>query len=286
MHTNSALLANTGAVIGNVVQVNANDVQNTGAAAVIAAAQDLKIYAANSVSNRDGALIYSAGNLEIARDGVRDGSGFLANQTNVLTNSSADIEADGTLDIAAHTVNNVRTTLVTQMGTPQTTTTTLSTWTAGIPLGRLGSHHSITFPEWNWTLDEANYKAEIVGKLATPITVEVPKSQVTNLNAGAQTFSLTQPLTETYTDSNSTRVVTDRCNELFVCQVEVHVVEGTVHVPELEPSDIIVLIWKHVERFDAHQAETTFARKKFGLANAVQTGERQNMELQIRDRAW
>ncbi|SDI70645.1 filamentous hemagglutinin [Paraburkholderia steynii] len=216
VHTNSALLANTGAVIGNVVQVNANDVQNTGAAAVIAAAQDLKIYGANSVSNTDGALIYSAGNLEIARDGTRDGSGFLADQTNVLTNSSADIEADGTLDIAAHNVNNVRTTLVTQAGTPQDAgTQTLTLWTAGIPIGeQLGSHLSGTFSQWAWSSDEAPLKAEIVGKLATPISVTVPKSQVANLNTSAQTFSLTQPLTENYTDNTVMQTI---CNSHDFC---------------------------------------------------------------------
>jgi len=214
--TNSATLANTGTVIGNDVTVNANDVQNTGAAAVIAGANSVHLYAGNSVTNADGALIYSAGNLEIARNGARDGEGLLANQTNVLTNSAADIEADGSIDIAAHTVNNIRTGVVTQTGTPQDAgTQTLTLWTADIPIGdQLGSHHSFTFPQWNWSQDEAPLKAEIVGKLSSPISVTVPKSQVTNLNTSSQTFSLTQPLTESYSD---TSVTTQVCNVRDVC---------------------------------------------------------------------
>src|SRR5262249_28669053 len=147
--TTSATLANTGAVIGNNVQVNASDVQNSGAAAVIAGAQSVKLYAANSVTNADGALIYSAGNLEIARDGTRDGSGLLADQTGTLTNSAANIEAAGDIDIAAHTVNNIRTGVQTQAGTAQDAgTTTLTLWTAGIPTGDLGYYQS---GYWNFS---------------------------------------------------------------------------------------------------------------------------------------
>ncbi|CAD6550372.1 hemagglutinin repeat-containing protein [Paraburkholderia sabiae] len=214
--TTSAVLSNTGAVIGNDVTVNASDVQNTGAAAVIAGVNSVHLYAANSVTNADGALIYSAGNLEIARNGARDGSGMLANQTNVLTNSAASIEADGSIDIAAHTVNNVRTGVATVMGTPQDAgDQTLTLWTAGIPIGDLlNSHSSSSFSQWSWTKDKAPLKAEIVGKLATPISVTVPKSEVTTLNTATQTFSLTQPLTETYSDNSLT---TEICNVRDVC---------------------------------------------------------------------
>ncbi|MHA6883106.1 hypothetical protein [Ralstonia pseudosolanacearum] len=45
---------------------------NAGASALIAGVTDAKVYATNSVSNLDGATIYSAGNLRIARDGTRD----------------------------------------------------------------------------------------------------------------------------------------------------------------------------------------------------------------------
>ncbi|CAB3798306.1 hemagglutinin repeat-containing protein [Pararobbsia alpina] len=218
--TTSATLANTGTVIGNALQVNATDVQNTGVAAVMAGAQSVKIHASNSVSNTDGALIYSAGDLEIAKDGTREPAGtasdpasdpapgLLANQTGTLTNRAASIEAEGDIDIAAHTVENIRTGVLTQAGTPQVSSKTLTIWTAGIPIGDLlNSHRSDTFSQWNWTKDRAPLKAEIVGRLATPIRVTVPKSQVTNLDTTAQTFSLTQPLTEHYKDRSQTKEV-------------------------------------------------------------------------------
>ncbi|WP_413216017.1 hemagglutinin repeat-containing protein [Paraburkholderia kururiensis] len=197
--TSSATLANTGAVIGNDVQVNATDVQNSGAAAVIAGARSVKLYASNSVSNTDGALIYSAGNMEIAKDGTRDASGLLANQTGTLSNIAANIEADGNLDIAAHTVNNIRTGVVTQAGTPTVTgTKTLSLWTSGLSGSQGNGHYSITFPQWTWEYSLAPISGAMVGALRTPISVTLPKAQVTGLDTATQTFSLATPITEEY----------------------------------------------------------------------------------------
>lgn len=195
--TNSATLANTGTVIGNDVTVNAADVTNTGAAALIAGANSVHVYAQDSVTNEDGALIYSAGNLEIARDSTRDASGMLTNQTGTLTNSAAGIQADGDIDIAARTVNNVRTGVVTQTGTPQDGgTSRLTLWTAGLPADDMGNYYSLLHPEWRW--NPGAIGAEVTGALAKPITVTVPASQVTNLDPSAQSFSLTTPLTDTY----------------------------------------------------------------------------------------
>ncbi|WP_416052249.1 hemagglutinin repeat-containing protein [Cupriavidus basilensis] len=200
VNTISGALANTGAVIGNTVQVQAADVSNTGPAAVIAAAQDLKIHASNAVSNLDGALIYSAGNLQIARNGTRDpGTGMLANQVGVLNNRSATIEADGDIDIAARTVNNTRTSIVTEAGTPQTTTTqTLSLWLAGLGDGETNGHMSATFPGWTWRATAASISGDMVNALRAPVTLEVPKSNVVNLNTTAKTLSFTEPPFETY----------------------------------------------------------------------------------------
>ncbi|OYD64893.1 UNVERIFIED_ORG: filamentous hemagglutinin [Burkholderia sp. CF145] len=209
--TNSTTLANTGTVIGNNVTVNANDVQNTGAAAVIAGANSVRVYAQNSVTNADGATIYSAGNLEIARDGTRDGSGMLANQTGTLTNSAATIEADGDIDIAARTVSNIRTGVVTQAGTPQDAgSTTLTLWTADLgsdlSAGVFGNYHSLDFPQWNWSAGAIS--DQTIHALANPITVTIPASQVTNLDTKARTFSLTQPIYDHY-QSGATVVARD-----------------------------------------------------------------------------
>ncbi|WP_404978700.1 beta strand repeat-containing protein, partial [Caballeronia novacaledonica] len=199
--THSATLDNTATVIGNNVTVNATDVKNSGAAAVIAGANSVHLYAANSVTNQDGALIYSAGNLEIGKDGARDASGMLANQTNTLINSAANIEADGDIDIAARTVQNIRTGVQTAAGTSQDAgSTTLTMWTAGLGddlgAGAFGHYHSLDFPQWNW--DPKAIGAEVHNKLGEPVTVKIPASQVTNLNTTAQTFALTDPIYDHY----------------------------------------------------------------------------------------
>ncbi|HEY3596575.1 MAG TPA: filamentous hemagglutinin, partial [Paraburkholderia sp.] len=200
--THSSTLVNTGTLIGSNVQLFATDIQNTGAQAVIAGARFVGLYASNSVTNADGALIYSAGNLEIAKDGTRDPSGLLANQTNTLTNRAANIEADGDIDIAARTLDNVRTGVVTRAGTPQPgASTTLTLWTGGLGGDDLGFYRSLLYAQWNWSTGALG--TGTVGHLMQPITVQVPKSQVTNLDSGAQSFSLTQPLIDRYIDSKT-----------------------------------------------------------------------------------
>ncbi|ALF86673.1 MULTISPECIES: hemagglutinin repeat-containing protein [Ralstonia solanacearum species complex] len=199
VQTNSAGLFNTGTVIGNTVLVQANDVTNAGASALIAGVRDTKVYATNSVSNLDGATIYSAGNLQIARDGTRDAAtGLLANQVGTLTNRSATIDADGDIDIAAHTLNNTRTSIVTAAGTPQTATQTLSAWFAGFTGNDRRFHSSLTFPSWSWSGENAPVSANLMGALMQPITVTVPKSTVANLNTATKTLSFTQAPIESY----------------------------------------------------------------------------------------
>ncbi|ESJ26718.1 filamentous hemagglutinin [Cupriavidus sp. HPC(L)] len=199
VHTTSASLDNTGTIIGYTVQVQAGDILNNGPAAIIAAAQDLRLYAGNSVSNLDGATIYSAGNLQIGRDGTRDGSGMLANQTGSLLNRSATIEADGDVDIAARSVTNSRTSVVTEAGTPTSTTQTLKAWLAGLPDFELTGHQSITFPQWRWPGGAAKISAAMMQALRNPITIEVPKADVTNVDTANKTLSFTKaPIEEFY----------------------------------------------------------------------------------------
>ncbi|RWA46398.1 hypothetical protein AU476_36340 [Cupriavidus sp. UYMSc13B] len=166
------------------------------------------------MSNLDGATLYSAGNLQIARDGTRDAGGMLANQVNTLTNRSATIEADGDIDIAARTVSNTRTSIVTEAGSPvETARETLSAWTAGLTGTSEGGgtnwHESVTFPGWRWQGEQAPVSAGMMYALAAPLTVEVPKSQVSNLNTSAKTLALTQPLTEEFTVQHAGTVCND-----------------------------------------------------------------------------
>ncbi|WP_051610638.1 hemagglutinin repeat-containing protein [Pandoraea sp. E26] len=188
-------------VLGNDVQINAVDIENNSASAIMGGARRLALYASNSVSNYDGALLYSMGDIEIARDGTRDGQGLLANQMALLTNRSASIVADGNLDIAARVINNSRTSIVTQPGTPQSTTQSFSLYTAGLTGGdETMMHMSLTFPEWFWSGGRAPISSSLLQTLARPLAVDIPKSQVTNLDLAAKTFSLTKPLEESYQD--------------------------------------------------------------------------------------
>ncbi|MGF6486101.1 hemagglutinin repeat-containing protein [Paraburkholderia sp. JPY419] len=207
--TNSASLNNTGAVIGNSVIVNATDVTNEGAQAVIAGASFLGVYAGSSLTNADGALIYSGGNLELARDNARDSTGLLANQTGIITNSAASIQAAGDIDVAAHTLTNQRTGVQTEAGTPVTTEgPTLTLWTMGMPVDEVASYHSAIYEQWIFSGTGA-IGGQVIGKLAKPLVVTLPASQVTSIDATSQTFSLTTPLTDTYRVCPTTYCVAD-----------------------------------------------------------------------------
>ncbi|WP_423194542.1 hemagglutinin repeat-containing protein [Cupriavidus sp. H18C2] len=199
VQTSSPTTANTGTIIGNNVTVQGAGVVNTGDAALMAAAQNLHVYASNSVQNLDGATLYGAGNLRIARDGTRDpNTGLLVNQTNALTNRSATIEAEGEIDIAATQVSNTRTSIVTAPGTPTSTSQTLTLWQAGLTGGDLNNHTSITFPGWTWNTSNAQVSTPQTNALRAPITVTVDKSTVTGLDTGKQTLSFTQSPIEQY----------------------------------------------------------------------------------------
>jgi filamentous hemagglutinin len=106
--TRSATLTNTGTVIGRDVTVNAGMIVNDGAAAIIAGAQEVSLWAGNTLTNRNNATLYSLGNLNIAADGTRDAQGNLVNATGTVNNQSSTIQAGGDLSIAANQINNVR----------------------------------------------------------------------------------------------------------------------------------------------------------------------------------
>ncbi|MFC4419336.1 hemagglutinin repeat-containing protein [Cupriavidus pampae] len=182
---------NTGTVIGNNVQVQGTDITNNGASALMAAVQNL-----------DGATLYSAGNLQIARDGTRDAStGLLANQVSTLINRSANIEADGDIDIAANQVSNTRTSIVTTAGTPtQTAAQTLVLWQAGLTDFDRNMHASLTFPGWTWNTTGAPVSTPQTNALRSPITVTVDKADVKNLDTTGKTLSFVKSPIEEYVD--------------------------------------------------------------------------------------
>ncbi|MCY1329891.1 adhesin HecA family repeat [compost metagenome] len=212
VQTNSQTTTNTGTIIGNNVTVQGTDIVNNGASALMAAVQNLNVYASNSMQNLDGATLYSAGNLQIARDGTRDSAtGLLINQLGTLINRSATIEAEGDIDIAANQVSNNRTSIVTEAGTPVTSAVqTLTMWNAGMSGTDLNFHESVTFPTWRWNGENASVSASRTYALMQPVSVTVDKSTVTILDGAAQRFSFTQSPVEQYFDVTS-RVICSDC---------------------------------------------------------------------------
>lgn len=96
----------TGRIYGDHVMIDGEIVLNeaeAGAAPVIAARTRLDI-AADQITNREGALLYSEGDLAIGRN--LDEQGRVTGQARLLENTSATIEAKGDVDIAADEIRN------------------------------------------------------------------------------------------------------------------------------------------------------------------------------------
>lgn len=122
--------SNTGNLYGqNITYTGSNFTnQSTG---VVAAGNMLDLYVSNTLSNLDGGLLYSAGNLAIAADANRDIYGWLADPTNHVLNSSATIQAGQDLEITANTLDNQRSTVVTGTRTLSSSTQLIQNWDGG-----------------------------------------------------------------------------------------------------------------------------------------------------------
>ncbi|MCG1039106.1 hemagglutinin repeat-containing protein [Mycetohabitans sp. B7] len=106
--TTSQHLTNTGSIIGGTLTHTANTIVNDGARAVMAGTQQVNLYGANTVTNRNGATLVSLGDLNIAKDDQKDASGRLINLIDTVNNLSSTMEAHGLMNIAARQLNNIR----------------------------------------------------------------------------------------------------------------------------------------------------------------------------------
>jgi len=132
----------TGRIYGDAIAIGAGTLNNvtettgsSGIAATIAARSTLDI-GAGTINNRDGALLFSAGDMFIG--GALDGNGFATGRGSVLNNESASIESLGDMAISTETVNNIDTHLV--IGQKQETspyvTTVIPTGGSEAPISR------------------------------------------------------------------------------------------------------------------------------------------------------
>ncbi|MBI5784252.1 MAG: hemagglutinin repeat-containing protein, partial [Rhodocyclales bacterium] len=102
-------IENTGSLFGRDITLRAANLTNRGTG-VIAAGNSAGLYVTDTLSNLDGALIYSGGTLAIAGSAERGADGRLTAKAAHLLNSSADILAEGDIEIAAAVIDNKRTT--------------------------------------------------------------------------------------------------------------------------------------------------------------------------------
>ncbi|MGQ8886175.1 hemagglutinin repeat-containing protein [Serratia sp. TSA_105.2] len=99
MTLNVDSLDNTAALMGDDITVNGRIIDNHGAPAVMAATHSLTVQAGERLTNREGALIYSADRLQLHSD-------------DLIENRASFIEADGDATVEVRRLNNLREGLV------------------------------------------------------------------------------------------------------------------------------------------------------------------------------
>ncbi|SFN22860.1 filamentous hemagglutinin [Izhakiella capsodis] len=95
MTLNVDTLSNPGAVMGDDITVNARIIDNYGAGGVIAATQSLNLRGDARLTNRDGALLFSSGDMQLGSN-------------DLIENQASAIEAGGDLTINAQRLINQR----------------------------------------------------------------------------------------------------------------------------------------------------------------------------------
>ncbi|WP_371366993.1 Toxin CdiA [Sporomusa rhizae] len=104
---------NTGTIMAKNLTMNANTIKNTGDAAMLATTTEMNLNAKTTLENKDGATIYSIGNITIAGSDKRDEQGQPIDRSGSVLNQSAKIEADGNIAIYAKDITNKRRVFVT-----------------------------------------------------------------------------------------------------------------------------------------------------------------------------
>ncbi|WP_194711903.1 two-partner secretion domain-containing protein [Noviherbaspirillum soli] len=132
----SSSFYNRGMVLGDLVSLRADRLDNDGQAAVIAAVSNLDLWIRSTLSNRRGGTLFSLGDINMAADEARDGAGLLLHRIGMVNNLSSTVEAGGQLNLAAELVNNVRENVRTENVTVADATFTLNPlpwWTPRAP---------------------------------------------------------------------------------------------------------------------------------------------------------
>ncbi|WP_431225575.1 hypothetical protein ACQ86O_13265 [Serratia sp. L9] len=88
-------LDNQTTLMADTLTINSQTIDNRGREALIAATQHISLMTGKRLTNRDGALIYSAGSLELSSD-------------DLIENRASNIEAEGDLTLTAKRFDNLR----------------------------------------------------------------------------------------------------------------------------------------------------------------------------------
>nr|WP_231502340.1 hemagglutinin repeat-containing protein [Herbaspirillum sp. RV1423] len=98
---------NTGVILGGDLVVRAQTLNNTGNNALLGGGNSMSLWVTSALSNRNNAVIYSAGSMAIGANDQRDANG-LTNGTAQINNEDSIIEAGGNMEMAAVNLRNTR----------------------------------------------------------------------------------------------------------------------------------------------------------------------------------
>ncbi|SFN59831.1 filamentous hemagglutinin family N-terminal domain-containing protein, partial [Formivibrio citricus] len=204
VNAGAASLTNTGTVIGGDVTVTANSLTNDGATALIASTGNTKLWVRDTLTNQNGATVYSMGDLSIAASSQRDGNGRLQDRTTTILNDSSTLETDGNLEVAVTNLTNRR---AVQIGTTD--------------LGTVAANKSnVILWEWGCTRDEnglqdctntwVNRQLNIRGQYTAPKVVTIDAGNLNTNDTTNKVLTLKTPLFfgdyqfHLFSDDNST----------------------------------------------------------------------------------
>ncbi len=105
VNVDSKAVTNTGTVTADTLTVNADNITNAGDGAMLASTGDMTLTVKDALANKDGATIYSLGDITIAGSQQRDDS-EQPDKANSVLNQSATIEAEGDIAIFAKDITN------------------------------------------------------------------------------------------------------------------------------------------------------------------------------------
>jgi len=113
MNIYASSFSNSAAVFADTLKITADSILNEGEPAILGATSLMDLYVASSLINRDGATIYSLGDIHIAGRSDKDVNGDYLYRTASVLNQSATIEAENDLVIYADEITNKKKIFVT-----------------------------------------------------------------------------------------------------------------------------------------------------------------------------